>query len=130
MSLIERLEGAGRSTAGLDLALGRELHLIDLNLIYKSADGSLVSGVNSTPWPRWTNSFDAALSLCGRILPGWHLAHMGERREADDYGLYVGDWSVRLHRTEGGKLYNLAYGIAQTPALAMCVAILNAKEME
>lgn len=120
MSLIERIEAAEVGSAELDLEVAQALSEP------WSYMGEPPKVIKCRPY---TTSIDAALALAERVLPGWRLARLGESREADDSGAYVGGWDVRLHWPLGGKLHNLEYGSGSTPALALVAAILRAKEV-
>lgn len=77
-------------------------------------------------WPV-TTSLDAALALAERVLPGWlwdvttiTTAVGGLRKPLASV--------VRPDQTEGEEIKTWGYGA--TPALALCIAILRAKQGE
>lgn len=88
----------------------------------KAGDGSRV---NVTPI---TTSLDAALALAERVLPGWA---MNVCLDKDRDGTLLG-WSsqVARHGLEGPVGRDRWFGVAPTPALALCIAILRAKQGE
>lgn len=123
MSLIERLEAAEVGSSELDdsvmiSALDGEMmdwwdDIAEQHQI-KAADGSRV---NVTPV---TTSLDAALALAERIWPHvmWRVGH-----DPDD-----GSFKAQLVTAQKPGDPPAVHGNAPAPALALCVAILKAKE--
>lgn len=109
MSLIERLEAAEVGSREFDCE------------VWCIFDGW--AGVDKPPCV--TTSLDAALALAERVLPGWRM-HVLQ----DQDGMYQTDnaakrWFCGIHEKRGpGNV--MAH--APTPALALCIAILKAKE--
>ncbi len=63
------------------------------------------------PMPRYTASLDAAVALLERVLPGWR-------------------WAVDSNGYADVRSYSSmkeAFGTAQTPAIALCIAVLKAR---
>lgn len=109
MSLIERLEAAEGGSRDLDF----EMHQA---FPPKSLDDALASG-------RVTTSLDAALALAERVLPGWVWQLDVEPSRAWAQGA-AEPWPEGLVASDRGG----AYAGGDTPALALCIAILKAKE--
>ena len=101
--LVARLEGASEGSRELDA---------EIDVVFPSP---------GTPpnyeWPRelvpaYSTSLDAALALASRVLPGWDFI---------------------VGRTNGGLTIHAQVGpgemqFGNTPALALCIAVLRAKE--
>lgn len=115
-SLIQSLEAAEGGSRELDVSLGQTLGIIDADLIYTARDGLRMGRGNCEPWPRWTTSLDAALALAERVLPGSRA--MVERDHDGTGWAMIQCVPVAAKVMEDGK----------TPALALCIAILRARE--
>lgn len=109
MSLIERLEAAEVGSRELD----RELNAVLL------PDEFFAPAYRT--FQMYSRSLDAALQLSERALPGW-LSDINEHKGGRWFGC-VSD----PHRNKRAK-HGLSYAYAPTPALALCIAILKAKE--
>lgn len=107
MTLIERLEGAEAGSRELDEALCEALSIIFARFAWDN-------GTNSSTCAPVTTSVDAALALAERVLPGsrWECG----------VNSYEGAWAVVYADLVGTG------GCSSTPALALCIAILKAKE--
>lgn len=137
MTLIARLEAAEVGSRELDAAIwGALIHpetkVISCHAAY-AEDGTQVMftlppkrkeiatqrGGTYLHADAYTTSLDAALALAERVLPGW--AWMVERHKDVTATAWIDEWNaygeVRSYR-------------GNTPALAMCIAILKAKEAE
>ena len=143
MSLIERLEAAEVGSRELDCLLAREFgwHRVEPRFA-RNKHGAWIApedfmGVQSDGSPRldslhgttmhrdpyrFTTSLDAALALAERVLPGWHweLDNVGGSPYAANLTNPVGRFLI-CGDTE-------VYSTAPTTALALCIAILKAKE--
>lgn len=103
--LIERIQIADEGSPDLDLDISRALNLWWM-------PDSEVAGP-------WTQSLDAAIALGEQALPDW-VWTVGKDDCADFY------WaSINERDTKGGR--TLPAHTGDTPALALCVAILKAK---
>jgi len=138
-SLIARLEAAEVGSRELDALItahfvGAELRpyppATDFGPSAKwqfwSADGKHFLGNESKfPVPPVTTSLDAALALAERVLPGWYVGVQANR-----YELLIApeDWSAYLSAPKGHQFTDEVEASAPTPALALCIAILKAKE--
>lgn len=113
MSLIERLEAAEVGSRELDAAIWYAL----IETCGGKPDKDMIGR-----WPDYTTSLDAALALAERVLPGWHweLDNVGGSPYAANLTNPVGRFLI-CGDTE-------VYSTAPTPALALCIAILKAKE--
>jgi hypothetical protein len=60
-------------------------------------------------------SLDAAIALCERVLPDWHLCVQGVNKA----------WSARLNPTAYGKVGD-GFANHAFPALALCLAVVRA----
>jgi len=65
--------------------------------------------------PYYTSSLDAAVSLCERVLPGWHIEIRGDHRF----------WHVQIGSLDQDKP-GRADGRGRSPALALVLAVLRA----
>lgn len=100
--LIEKLQKTEAGSSELDVAILRTL-----------ADHHFSAG----PVPAYTTSLDAALALADRVV---------KRRGPIDLSI-CGSAQVMIHHQDPcGNM--LASAFAATPALALCIAILKAKE--
>ncbi|MCH4542968.1 hypothetical protein [Ochrobactrum sp. A-1] len=83
-------------------------------------------GVLHGPIPELTASIDAAIALAERVLLGWTFEHIGQdyirARGLDNDVMPVG-WTVEI--SDGAQTIQ---GQAPTLPLAICIAILRAKE--
>lgn len=112
-ALIARLEAAEVGSRELDMA------------VHKAATGENMGFAT----PDASRSLDAALALAERVLPGYA---MNVCLDKDRDGTLL-KWSSQVARHglsgpvgRGGWWF----GIAPTPALALCIAILRAKQGE
>lgn len=110
-ALIARLEAAEVGSRELDWDIG----------------AALFTGVRGCAAPNATTSLDAALELVKKVLPGWlwdvttiTTAVGGLRKPLASV--------VRPDQPEGEEIKTWGYG--STPALALCIAILRAKQGE
>lgn len=135
-ALIARLEAAevGSRELGHDVLLALGWHREQIGNFYgplyqwSSPDFSphLISGdEDKLPIPNPVLSLDAALALAERVLPGWlwdvttiTTAVGGLRKPLASV--------VRPDQPEGEEIK--AWGYASTPALALCIAVLKAKQ--
>jgi hypothetical protein len=134
-SLIARLEAAEVGSRELDAeiavltrwpALGNIPHWVhDEEMEVRSRGNIGFKNLPGNPaeWtsPLVTTSLDAALALAERVLPGWVTTLDGP-----DKGRWYASVSIptRTSRTVGGHFY----ARAPRPALALCAAILKARE--
>jgi hypothetical protein len=78
--------------------------------------------------PDYTRSVDAAIALAERALPGWRVENLCEWE--DETLRSRGPWTCDL-RKNGENFFSPLKGKcghAPTPAIALCIAILRAKE--
>lgn len=68
-------------------------------------------------------SIDAALALAERVLPGWRVFGISDER---DFQVNRG-WGAGVGEKTGPGIHHAK---ASTPALALCIAILHAKQGE
>lgn len=100
--LMARLEGASEGSRELDISLALETtHVYGFD-----------SEREIDAYPHPTTSIDDALTLAERVLPGWDFI---------------------VGRTNGGLTIHAQVGpgemqFGNTPALALCIAVLRAKE--
>ena len=106
-ALIARLEAAEVGSRELDWAVG----------------AALFTGVRGCAAPNATTSLDAALVLAERVLEGWRwlVQQLGPNYEAS---LTISNGAFLL--TSDPEVY----AIGKTPALALVIAILRAKQGE
>lgn len=71
-------------------------------------------------WPV-TTSLDAAIALAERVLPGWRIGLNSDHDRAPM-------WSAQVKQR--GEPWRPIGDLATTPALALCIAILRAKQGE
>lgn len=139
--LITSLEQAGEGSRELDGLLARHFgwHRVEPRFARNKAGGWIAPedflGVNSDGSPRLdglhgtdihrdpprlSQSLDAALALAERVLPGRTTGHLGG---------WSGKRVAGLIAPDGGSLDLLksTIGVGNTPALALCIAILKAK---
>ncbi|WGM31458.1 hypothetical protein [Brevundimonas sp. NIBR11] len=109
--LIERLESAPRGDFGLD----HDVH-VALNLSRDRLDG-----LKRADLPEITTSLDAALSLAERVLPGWNFSM------ATGVGTDGPPW-VQAYPVPFDEDNCCDAEFAETLPLALCAAILRAKE--
>jgi hypothetical protein len=107
--LIKRLEEATAGSADLDREVERALRVVPMGL---REDGTW--GQKQRPW---TASLDAALALAERVLPGW--CWMIERHKNGTATAWLHEWNAY---GEGEQV------VSNTPALALCAAILKATD--
>lgn len=69
--------------------------------------------------PRYTESVDAALAMAERVLPGWFVGLQQNRGDVPPWSAYLSPPEPREDDIEHD---------AASPALALCIAILRAKE--
>lgn len=143
-SLIEKLEGAAGPSIALDAeicwtlerdratsafwrgAMGRPGPLPDefSRLPHGLGMASLEAGS-----PNYTASLDVALALAERVLPGWYWRAGRTPLGQWHHGRYTYGWA-HLSRTDASNCDrgDESTGWAATPALALCAAILRAKQ--
>ncbi|WP_392352973.1 hypothetical protein V8F63_09495 [Brevundimonas sp. LF-1] len=129
-ALIARLEAAevGSRELGHDVLLALGWHREQIGNFYgplyqwSSPDFSphLISG-DEDKLPNPVLSLDAALALVERVLPGWRI---GLNSDPDRGPL----WAAQVKRR--GETWRPIGELAPTPALALCIAILRAKQGE
>jgi len=76
--------------------------------------------------PEYTTSVDAAIALAERVLPGWTFEHIGQdyiRASGLDNDVMPMGWTVEI--SDGSQTIQ---GQAPTLPLAICIALLRAKE--
>ncbi|NKX16248.1 hypothetical protein [Brucella pseudogrignonensis] len=73
--------------------------------------------------PAYTASVDAAIALAERVLPGWVFDNVGQDYEGFPGGYKSFGWTVEM---VNGKRVQ---GQAPTLPMAICIAILRAKEV-
>lgn len=129
--LIERLEKAEGPKRSLDGEIAATLKQNPIWAVVQRprqpelfVDGG--PGLRQREWlsPEYTGSLDAALALAESLLPGSPIAIIDN---------YAGDKCAALiGLNEGGKidLGNSMTGIHSSRAIALCIAILKAKESE
>jgi len=74
--------------------------------------------------PELTASVDAAIALAARVLPGWVFDNVGQDFHSVPGGYKAFGWTVEL--INGTRVQ----GQAPTFPLAICIALLRAKEAE
>jgi len=82
--------------------------------------------IYSEPYPHVTASVDAAIALAERVLPGWTFEHIGQdyiRARGLDNDVMPMGWTVEI--SDGSQTIQ---GQAPTLPLAICIALLRAKE--
>jgi len=109
-SIIERLEKAEGGDREIDIALG-----IMFPKPTWATDGSWFDKDDFTRYPAYTSSVDAAIALAAKALPSCNWS-IDKRDEGDPEAWYT----VSL----GEILVD-----AKTPSIALCLAILKAKQM-
>lgn len=70
--------------------------------------------------PKYTSSVDAAIALAERVLPGWTIARLGQ----DDSKL----WNAELRQGYLTAFDRVTLGGAPNGAIALCIALLRAKD--
>jgi hypothetical protein len=120
--LIKRLEDAEAGSRELGLRVFERFDLVDGERWTEAdLDYALTDPDRTINPPPLTTSLDAALALAERVLPGW-----GWEISHDDcignYYAWVGK-DFYLH----GPQEHLR-GIQETPALALCIAVLKATD--
>ncbi|CAB4176800.1 hypothetical protein UFOVP1672_43 [uncultured Caudovirales phage] len=115
MDLIERLSNASEGSRELDLAIVRSgVGIPIVQEVWSDDDLLNVSNI----MPHYTTSIDAALTL---VPEGWRVYALQE-----EYTDKPGVWFAGLdHRTAHYK-YGSMIGKAPHPALALCIAALQA----
>ncbi|MGR6533079.1 hypothetical protein [Brevundimonas sp. RM1] len=113
-ALIARLEAAEVGSRELDAEIGQSL-------------GVAMCGDKDGAWgawdAHWTSSMDAALAIVERVLPGWRWSV----QQLDP------NYEASLTIPNGAFLLSSdteVYAISKTPALALVIAILRAKQGE
>ncbi|GAA0212696.1 hypothetical protein GCM10009081_29280 [Brevundimonas nasdae] len=129
-SLIQSLEAAEGGSRELDIAFGQALGIIDADLVYTAPDGSRIARGNCDPWPNWTTSLDAAVAVAERVLPDYE-ASVAQRKPR--HGETCAEWwHASLFKVRTGVVFGSGPDTvsfkAKTPAQALCIAILRAKE--
>lgn len=84
------------------------------------------SGASLHTAPAYSESLDAALSLVARVLPGWSYAHGNQAPRFDANPRGHDHWARVFPRYEQQDGSGNQY--ASTPALALILAMLRAKE--
>ena len=108
MTLLQQLEAAGEGSYALDT----DVH-VALNLIRPRLDGLAM-----TTLPPVTTSLDAALALAERVLPGWRFV----------FATNTPPW---VQAYPPGSVEDCLDAVAaSTLPLALCAAIIRAKEMK
>ena len=123
--LIAKLEAATEGSHELNRALGLaigELHLDakgDLYRIDRDDGGHTYggSGDETIITPRWTTSLDAIVALIERKLPGWWVQYLGQTQKG---------WATRIEQ----QGTSLGLFCSPTPALALCIALLSALQLQ
>lgn len=125
--LIKRLEEAEAGSRKLDALIAKEMgwsvHNARRNGLwvipfgeYETCDPDAMFRLGD-----YTTSLDAALALAERVLPGWGW----EISHDDCIGNYYA-WVVKDFYLRGPQEH--LRGIQETPALALCIAILKATD--
>jgi len=73
--------------------------------------------------PEWTGSIDAAAALVASLLPEWTAWEIKSRRAMTHFVA-----EVEISRLDDNNQEVYANGSSSTPAIALCIAILRAKE--
>lgn len=110
-ALIARLEAAEVGSHELDKAVAIACGSSIQVWAETASDGTFLGSVRA-----YTTSLDAALALAERVLEGWQVGMWTTKQNA------VGS----VLRDDGGAFD----ATAATPALALCIAILRAKQGE
>ena len=108
--LISQLNTATKESRGLDIKMWEWIN----NELVKYGSGN-VNPILLTKVPHYTTSIDAALTL---VPEGWSLYHL------DTFG---GGGYCEVTPSDGDES-DCINGQASTPALALCIAALKAKE--
>ncbi|OAE39680.1 hypothetical protein [Brucella intermedia] len=113
------------------VSLGGRVYLNDPEskevIIERPIDGFWIRGIY--PYrkiARYTASVDAVIALAERVLPGWTFEHIGQdyiRARGLDNDVMPMGWTVEI--SDGSQT---AQGQAPTFPLAICIALLRAKE--
>lgn len=108
--LIKRLEGATEGSRELDLLIADAFGIPYGEYV---AGGHYITDDNC----RWSRSFDAALTL---VPEGWHLYELRH--------VFEHEWRAGVARkfTESP----IPWGVAETAALALCIACLRALDSQ
>lgn len=135
-ALIARLEAAEAGSRELDALVWKALNPRGEIAIKGAGRPGLVNWrcripgatiANSWTNPgRYTTSLDAALALAERVLPGWYFGVQQNRYVSPDM---PDNWSAYLSAPRALDQGDIE-GEAPTPALALCIAILRAKQGE
>ncbi|GLU26675.1 hypothetical protein [Brucella sp. NBRC 12950] len=124
---LSKLDGPDREVdAELEaLFIGGRVHYNDPAnkeaVIERPIDGLWIRGIY--PYrkiARYTASVDAAIALAERVLPGWTIARLGQ----DDNK----QWNAELRQGHLTAYDRVTLGGAPNGAIALCIAILRAKE--
>lgn len=116
--LIKRLEAATGGSWTLDYEIARELQWRFSEKEEFKEFGSFWWDAMTDEWrqlPWWTTSIDAALTL---VPEGWLMQLSGQATEDG--------WGCRLTHMNKGE----AMRLASSPALALCLAALKARELD
>jgi len=125
-SLISRLEAAEVGDRQSDSLIDRALNnrppwaAKDTTPLTCWEDGRVTMGPNGAGWdaPRYTTSLDAALALAERLFPN-----------AEIYvGRHEGQWDADCEPAGCDRSGRFVDHKGATPALALCIAVLRAKE--
>lgn len=143
MTLIERLEAAEVGSRELDARVWSALFDLDCDFhelvvttcydgvdreVHRSSSGSTWVETFDPPMLGFTTSLDAALALAERVLPG-HAMNVCKDQGPPEGPEFRWSSVIARHSLEGpvGRP-GWWFGVSDTPALAVCVAILKAKE--
>ncbi|NYD82110.1 hypothetical protein HD884_002173 [Ochrobactrum intermedium] len=91
-----------------------------------SPDGTVYDPHTRYSSQPFTASVDAAIALAARVLPGWTFEHIGQdyiRASGLDNDVMPMGWTVEI--SDGSQTIQ---GQAPTLPLAICIALLRAKE--
>lgn len=129
MSLIERLEAAEVGSRELDYAIMDALGYSNISdprdaiECWRGLDGK-ARYENAV----YSRSLDAALALAERVLPG-HAMNVCKDQGPPDGPDFRWSSVIARHSLEGpvGRP-GWWFGVSDTPALALCIAILKSKE--
>jgi len=120
--LIERLEGASVGSRELDFAVAKASGSeVREGWAEFYADGDFGGSVKS-----YTTSLDAALALAERVLPD-HAMNVCKDQGPPEGPQFLWSSVVARHSLEGpvGRP-GWWFGVSDTPAIALCIAILKA----
>lgn len=130
--LITKLEEAGEGSRGLDALVHVEVandpNTFVANSVFSFRDGWYCTGADMVCLADpVTTSLDAALALASRVLPEGRHIGLQQNRWTDPETQKLRRWTCFIEWTEDGENFEIS-PTAQTPALALCAAILRASE--